>query len=120
MAFPIRWRYARAMLDMLTDALDGATGWFFAMILQPGLYAAGLMGWEEEAYRWAGFLLLGLLQVAVVYLVCRPLEAWQPVEPRHDRRAIRTDVVYTLLARLGILPLIAFALFTGVESRISG
>lgn len=120
MAFPIRWRYAHAMLDTLTAALDGATGWFFATILQPGLYAAGLMGWEEEAYRWAGFLLLGLLQVVVVYLVCRPLEAWQPVEPRRDRRAIRIDVLYTLLARLGILPLIAFALFTGVESRLSG
>lgn len=56
----------------------------------------------------------------VIYLVCRPLEALRPVEPVTDRRAIRTDIIYTLLARLGIFPLLAFVLLAAIQSRLEG
>ena len=108
------------MLDALLDALDSVTLWLFAGGVQPAMYALGLMAWEEDALRWLGFVVLGLLQVTVVYAVCRPLEAWRPVEPRADRAAIRTDVVYTMLARLGLLPLAAFVLLSGVASTLDG
>ncbi|MFT8244378.1 sterol desaturase family protein [Roseomonas sp. BN140053] len=104
------------MLDALTHLLDTASGWLYAEALQPFLYATGLMAYEEDAFNWLNFVVLGLFQVAVVYLICRPLEAWRPVEPRRDARAIRTDIVYTLMARLGVLPLIAFVLLSGVSA----
>ncbi|UFN48006.1 sterol desaturase family protein [Roseomonas sp. OT10] len=102
------------MFDALRDLLDGVTNWAFTAALQPLLYELGLMAWEEEALNWLGFVVFGLLQVAVVYAICRPLEAWRPVEPRAESGKIRTDIVYTLLARLGLLPLLAFVLLSGV------
>ena len=108
------------MLDALRDTLDSATAWVFSGILEPLLYRSGLMAWEEDAFRWLDFVVLGLFQVAVVYAVCRPLEEWRPVEPRRDARAVRTDVVYTALARLGLLPLLAFVALSGVSATLNG
>lgn len=108
------------MLDALRDAWDGLNGWIFETLVQPALYAAGLMEWAEDAFDWINFALFGLLQVVIIYAVCRPLEAWQPVEPRADRRSIRTDILYTLLTRLGLLPLIAFVAFSSLGARLSG
>ncbi|HYZ34790.1 MAG TPA: sterol desaturase family protein [Crenalkalicoccus sp.] len=105
---------------MLTEAHLAVTGAVFTRAVQPALYALGLMEWEEDAYAWVDFALLGLVQVAVVWLVCRPLEAWRPVEPVTDPRAVRTDILYTLLVRLGLLPLIAFVLFASAGARAAG
>ena len=104
----------------MTDLYARLTGWIFETLIQPALYALGLMDWAEDAYGWLDFGLFGLLTIAVVYAVCRPLEAWRPVEPRDDRRAVRTDMVYTFLARLGVLPLLAFVLLASLQSRWEG
>jgi sterol desaturase/sphingolipid hydroxylase (fatty acid hydroxylase superfamily) len=105
---------------MLEDWYAATTGWLFEHSLQPLLYALGLMDWAEDLYTWLDFALLGLFGIAIVYLVCRPLEAWRPVEPRTDAAAVRTDMVYTFLSRLGILPLLAFALLASVQSLWAG
>ncbi len=104
---------------MIVDLYDDATGWLFATLFQPALYALGLMDWADEAFHWVDFFVLGCVQVAVVVAVCRPLEMWRPVE-RHagSGRLVWTDVVYTLLARLGLLPLIGFVLFFAIGTRI--
>ena len=70
--------------------------------------------------EWVDFALFSIFGVVVIYLVCRPLEALRPVEPVTDRRAIRTDIIYTLLARLGIFPLLAFVLLAAIQSRLEG
>ncbi|MBL6081531.1 sterol desaturase family protein [Belnapia sp. T18] len=106
--------------DTFTTAWAAVTGWLFETLVQPAFYALGLMDWAEDAYDWLDFGLYGLLTIAVVYLVCRPLEAWRPVEPVADRRAVRTDMVYTFLARLGVLPLVAFVLLASLQSRWEG
>jgi sterol desaturase/sphingolipid hydroxylase (fatty acid hydroxylase superfamily) len=105
---------------MLQDWYAAATGWLFEHSLQPLLYTLGLMDWAEDLYGWLDFALFGLFGIAVVYAVCRPLEAWRPVEPVADRRAVRTDMVYTFLSRLGILPLLAFVLLASLQSRWEG
>ena len=104
----------------MTDLWAHLTGWLFEALFQPPLYALGLMDWAEDIYDWLDFSLFGLLTVGVVYAVCRPLEAWRPVEPVADRRAVRTDMVYTFLARLGLLPLFAFVLLASLQSRWEG
>jgi sterol desaturase/sphingolipid hydroxylase (fatty acid hydroxylase superfamily) len=108
------------MFETLRDGWDQMNGWLFETLVQPLLYAGGLMEWAEDAFEWMDFALFGLLQVLIIYAICRPLEAWMPVEPRSDRRSIRTDVIYTLLTRLGLLPLIAFVAFASMEARLSG
>ncbi|MBY0336598.1 MAG: sterol desaturase family protein [Acetobacteraceae bacterium] len=84
------------------------------------MYALGLMDWADEAFHWMDFFVFGLIQVAVVIAVCRPLEMWRPVERWPDGRVVWTDVAYTLLTRLGLLPMIGFILFFHIGTRIEG
>ena len=108
------------MLDWLTNLWVDSSGAIYAGAVQPALYAAGLMEYADRVAEWLDFALLGVVQVALVYAVCRPLEALRPVEPVTDRAAVRTDVFYTLLARLGLLPLIAFVLLSSAERTLNG
>jgi sterol desaturase/sphingolipid hydroxylase (fatty acid hydroxylase superfamily) len=108
------------MFDALIRIWVDTSGAIFETALQPALYAAGLMMWADRAQEWLDFALLGVVQVVLVYAVCRPLEALHPVEPVSDHAAIRTDVLYTLLARLGLLPLIAFVLLSSAERMLNG
>jgi sterol desaturase/sphingolipid hydroxylase (fatty acid hydroxylase superfamily) len=108
------------MLDWLMDLWVDTSGAIYEGAVQPALYAMGLMLWADRVQEWLDFALLGIVQVALVYAVCRPLEAIKPVEPVTDSRAIRTDVIYTLLARLGLLPLIAFVLLSSAERTLMG
>lgn len=101
---------------MLNDAHDALTGFLFAEALQPAMYALGLMDWAEDAFEWLDFALLGAAAMLISWLVCRPLEAWRPVEPVTDRRAVRTDVLYTVLVRLGLLPLLAFVMLASLAA----
>ena len=69
------------MTDFFSRTLDDVTGWIFEALVQPAMYALGLMDWADDAIDWIEFGLFGLLSIALVYVVCRPLEAWRPVEP---------------------------------------
>ncbi len=60
------------------------------------------------AYAATGWLLVGLLQLMVMLAVIAPLERWRPVEPLRDRAAVRTDVIYTLVHRLGLVRVVLF------------
>lgn len=105
-------------MEFLEDHYLRLVTFLFEGGVQPMMYRLGLMEWAEDAFDWLDFFLFGLLQVAVVYLICRPLEAWKPVEGGQSGRAVRTDVIYTLLARLGLLPLLGFVLFAATQVRL--
>lgn len=98
------------MIDRLLETPDAIQGWLFEWAVQPALYALGLMRHAEEAYTGTGLAVLGALEVALLAAVLRPLERWVPLERWTDRRAVRADVVYTLLERLGAIPLALFFL----------
>jgi sterol desaturase/sphingolipid hydroxylase (fatty acid hydroxylase superfamily) len=100
------------MIDTLVDAFGVAQLWLFETLVQPVVFAAGLGGRLESAYAATGWLLVGLIQIAVLVAVIGPLQRWRPVEPVTDRAAVRTDVLYTLIHRLGLFRL---ALFFTVE-----
>nr|MCU0888942.1 sterol desaturase family protein [Rubritepida sp.] len=108
------------MIDTIADAYDRFTGWLFEAWLQPAMYALGLMDWADEAFEWMDFFVFGTVQVLVVLLVCLPLERWRPVERWESRRVVWTDVTYTLLARLGLLPMLGFVIFFAASTRIEG
>jgi sterol desaturase/sphingolipid hydroxylase (fatty acid hydroxylase superfamily) len=105
-----------AIAELYTDA----TGWIFEHALQPLLYVLGLMDWAEDAYAWLDFALFGLFGIAVAWAVCRPLEAWRPVEPVSQRGAVRTDMLYTFMNRLGLLPLLAFVFLASIQAAWEG
>ncbi|MCY7317101.1 MAG: sterol desaturase family protein [Rubrivivax sp.] len=88
--------------------LDGAQQAFFEAAVQPLMFAAGLGNLLEDGYRATGWLLIGLLQIAVMVVVFGALQRWRPVEPVTDRAAVRTDIAYTLIHRLGLVRVAMF------------
>ena len=98
------WGWAGDALAALQEAL-------FALAA-PLLFSLGLGNFLEDAYAASAWLLAGLLQIAVLLLVIGPLQRWRPVEPVTDRATIRTDIIYTLIHRLGLFRV---ALFFTVE-----
>jgi len=49
-----------------------------------------------------------------------PLERWRPVERWPDAKAVTVDVFYTVLSRVGILPLFTFVLFYRAQVTLNG
>jgi len=94
------------MLDRLllafTDAFGQVQQALFEGIVQPLAFQLGLGNVVEDAFDATGWLLVGVLQIVVLLVVIGTLERWRPVEPVTDRRAVRNDVLYTLIHRLGL------------------
>ncbi|MFM2405035.1 MAG: hypothetical protein RL223_2915 [Pseudomonadota bacterium] len=99
-------------MNELSQLFDTVRLFVFERLMQPVLFDAGLGNLLEDAYDGAGWLLMGLLQLAVMLTLWRALERWRPVEPVTDRAAVRTDILFTLLHRLGAVRVL---LFFGVE-----
>lgn len=89
-------------MDWLATGFDAAQQWLFEAVMQPLLFAGGMANFLEDGYRATGWLLVGLLQLVVIVGLLVPLQRWRPVEAITDRSAVRTDIIYTLLHRLGI------------------
>ena len=82
--------------------------WLFERVMQPVMFAAGWGNLLEDGYRATGWLLAGLAQLLVMITLIRGLERWRPVEALQDRRAVRVDVIYTLIHRLGLVRVAMF------------
>ncbi len=108
------------MMDTLTLPFDLAAGWLHGHLVLPLLYATDLMQWEDTGYGWALFAVYGLAQVVLTYAVCLPLELWRPVERWPDKKAVGVDILYTLVARVGLLPLVTFVLFYTLQTAMNG
>jgi sterol desaturase/sphingolipid hydroxylase (fatty acid hydroxylase superfamily) len=104
----------------MTDPFSLAAGWLQETVLLPGLYALDMMQWEEISFGWALFACYGLAQVAITFAVCLPLERWRPVEHWPDAKAVWVDVFYTLISRVGVLPLVTFVLFYQLQVGLNG
>ena len=95
-------------MDLLTTWFADAQAWIFQTLLQPAMFALDLGGRLEEGFDATGWLLVGLLQLLVMLVLIAPLQRWRPVEAVSDRAAIRVDVLYTLIHRLGLFRLATF------------
>ncbi|MBX3621615.1 MAG: sterol desaturase family protein [Rhizobacter sp.] len=100
------------LLQTFVDGFHRVQEAVFESVIQPVVFALGFGNLLEDGYNATGWLLVGLLQLWVMLVVFRSLERWRPVEPVVDRRAVRVDVLYTLLHRLGFFRL---ALFFAVD-----
>lgn len=95
-------------MDGFTAFFSDAQGWVFEHLLQPLMFGMGLGNFLEDGFDATGWLLVGLLQLLVLLCVIGPLERWRPVEPVLDKAAVRVDVIYTLIHRLGLIRLALF------------
>ncbi|MEY2873158.1 MAG: hypothetical protein RLZZ373_529, partial [Pseudomonadota bacterium] len=96
------------MIDTLVEGFGQIQHWLFETAVQPAVFALGGASILEDAYDATGWLQIGLLQIAVMLAVIGPLQRWRPVEPLTDRAAVRVDVLYTLLHRLGLFRVAMF------------
>ena len=103
----MRFRDNEAM-DALTDAFAFLQQWLFENLVQPVGFALGQGHLLETAYEGTGWLVVGLLQIAVMLAVIGPLQKRWPVEPMVDARAVKVDILYTLIHRLGLFKLVMF------------
>ena len=92
----------------------------FEAVVQPLVFAAGQGALLEDAFEATGWFMLGLLQLAVLLAVLGPLQRWRPVEPVTDRRAIRVDILYTLIHRLGLFRLLMFFSVDPLADALTG
>jgi len=87
-------------------------GWLFQTLVLPTLAALGALQYTEDAFNGTEEFVLGALEVAILILVLAPLERLIPYERGPAGwRAVRVDLVYTLLHRLGMFPLFFFFAF---------
>jgi sterol desaturase/sphingolipid hydroxylase (fatty acid hydroxylase superfamily) len=97
-----------------------AAGWLQTHAVIPVLYRVGWMEWEDIAFGWTVFAIYGAVQVAVTFALCLPLERWRPVERWPNQKAVLIDIFYTVVSRVGILPLFTFVVFYQAQVSLNG
>jgi len=98
--------------DAVAAGFTDAQAWLFESMVQPTLFSLGAMRFQEEGFVAVEWFLLGIFQVVALYVLLRPLERLAPAEQWSDRDQTRVDVLYTLLNRLGLIPLGLFLLLS--------
>lgn len=104
-------------MGWLSDQFGALQQLLFEHVVQPVLFGLGLGNLLEDAFDATGWLLVGLAQLLVMLAVLWPLQRWRPVEPVTDRKAVRVDILYTLIHRLGLFRV---ALFFSIEPVLDG
>lgn len=92
----------------MTDGFGVLQQWLFENLVQPLAFATGLGNLLDVAYDGTGWLLVGVLQLVIMLVVFRTLEHKMPVFTVTDSRAVRVDILYTVIHRLGIFKLLMF------------
>ncbi len=105
------------LLDRFFNTIAGD---FDQWLILPVLYHFGWMEWEELSFDWALVCVYGMFAVILTYAVCWPLEYFYPVEHWPNKKAVAVDMLYTVISRVGILPVVSFLLFYQVQVWFSG
>ncbi len=95
-------------MDTLIDLFANAQAALYEGVMQPVAFTLGLGNRLEDVFDATGWLLVGLIQLTVMLLVIGPMQRWRPVEAVVDKQAIRVDVIYTLIHRLGLFRVVLF------------
>jgi len=96
------------MMQLLSDWFGAAQGWLFETVIQPVVFQLGLGEYVEDAFEGTEWLLTGICELVLLFLVLRPLEAAIPVHQFTDPRARWNDFLYTVIHRLGLFAVLIF------------
>jgi sterol desaturase/sphingolipid hydroxylase (fatty acid hydroxylase superfamily) len=95
-------------MDWFTDIFSKVQQWLFEAAVQPAMFELGLGNLLEDGYEATAWFMVGLIQIIILLALIGPLQRWRPVEPVTDRVTIRTDILYTLIHRLGLFRIALF------------
>ena len=109
-----------ALTSFVTEQFAALHGHVFETGVLPVLHELGLGGYAEQAFDGTEFFLIGAIEVTMLAVVFGVLEKWYPAEVQNDDGAKRVDVIYTMLHRLGFIPLLMFLLLAPVVDTLDG
>ena len=109
-------------MEALTAAWAALHAFVFERAVAPAIFALGFSTYMEQAFDATELVLMGAIEIVLVWLVLSRLERWRPVEvwAERDRKPVRVDVIYTCLQRLGIVPLAIFLLLAHAVDGLDG
>src|SRR5205807_10423317 len=102
----------------LIDLWVGFQTWIFETLVSPLLFQFGLMEWFEPAFNAVEIVMLGIVQIAVIAFGMRFLEKSWPLEKTPNDDLVAVDRVYTVLNKLGIIPLAVFMVVYPISNEI--
>lgn len=108
------------MMDYLGDLFGDIHQFFFETMVQPVLFALNLGGYSEYVFEALGTPLIGAAEIILACILLYPLERMLPAEHWDGRRETHADIWYTLLYRLGVVPLALFLLFSPLQDSLDG
>jgi sterol desaturase/sphingolipid hydroxylase (fatty acid hydroxylase superfamily) len=85
----------------------------------PLVYAAGVGAYAEQAFDWTEIFLIGAIEISCLAIFLAALEKRRPVELQPGPGKY-VDVIYTMLQRLGFIPLAMFLLLMPLIDGIDG
>ncbi|MCA2999116.1 MAG: sterol desaturase family protein [Rhodocyclaceae bacterium] len=86
----------------------------------PVLYALELGGEAERAFNATELFLIGAIEITFLAIVLGTLEKWRPVEVQSHSGWKKTDALYTMLHRLGFVPLLLFFMLMPLVDTLDG
>lgn len=108
------------MFAPLDRVFSVIAGWIDTYAVIPVLYRCGWMQWAELSFDWMLICVYGVFALLITFAVCGPLEAWLPIERWASKKTVLVDVFYTVLARVGVLPIMSFLVFYQVQVVVNG
>jgi sterol desaturase/sphingolipid hydroxylase (fatty acid hydroxylase superfamily) len=99
------------VVNFLADVFASLQTSLFENVIQPIAFVGGAGNLLDVAFEGTGWLMVGLIQIVLMVCLIAPLEKWRPVEHQPDVAAVRVDVIYTLIQRLGLFKLFMFFTF---------
>ena len=95
-------------MDALLDSIYALQALVFEVLVQPVVLALGLGGFLVTAFDGTLWFLSGLAQILVLLVLVGPLQKRLPVQAHLDASKVRTDILYTLIHRLGLFKIAMF------------
>jgi sterol desaturase/sphingolipid hydroxylase (fatty acid hydroxylase superfamily) len=108
------------MMQLFSDWLGTAQGWLFETVIQPLVFQLGFGEYVEEAFEGTEWLLIGVLELTLLFIVLRPMEALIPVHKFNDPRARWNDFIYTVLHRIGLFSVLIFFTLDPLLDSLAG
>ncbi|KQN79089.1 fatty acid hydroxylase [Duganella sp. Leaf61] len=108
------------MMQTISDWFGTAQGWLFETVIQPLVFQLGFGEYIEEAFEGTEWLMIGVLELILLFLVLRPMEALIPVHKFTDPRARWNDFIYTVLHRIGLFSVLIFFTLDPLLDSLAG
>ena len=109
-----------SLANFICEQFAALHGHVFETGVLPVVYALGLGGYADQAFSGTEIFLVGAIEITMLAVVLGALEKHYPLEAQDNPSAKRVDVIYTMLQRLGFVPLLLFLLMVPLFDAIDG